>query len=84
MNLSIRPEKIAIDEEVTDDMVSMEGTIETRVYLGVMTQITVSLGDGARLVALEQAWHRARADDRWEPGMKVRIGWSAENCLVLR
>jgi spermidine/putrescine transport system ATP-binding protein len=84
VNLSIRPEKIAIDEEVTDDMVSMEGTIEARVYLGVMTQITVGLGDGARLVALEQAWHRARADDRWEPGMQVKIGWSSENCLVLR
>ncbi len=36
-------------------------TIEARVYLGVMTQITVSLGDGARLVALEQATYRARA-----------------------
>jgi len=84
VNLSIRPEKIAIGEEVTPDMVSLQGTIEARVYLGVMTQITVGLGDGARLVALEQAWHRARADDRWEPGMQVRIGWSAENCLVLR
>jgi spermidine/putrescine transport system ATP-binding protein len=84
VNLSIRPEKIAIDEEVTDEMVTLEGTIEARVYLGVMTQITVGLGDGARLVALEQAWHRARADDRWEPGMKVKIGWSPDNCLVLR
>jgi spermidine/putrescine transport system ATP-binding protein len=84
VNLSIRPEKIAIDEEVTPEMVSMEGKIEARVYLGVMTQITVGLGDGARLVALEQAWHRSRADDRWEPGMKVKIGWSPVNCLVLR
>jgi spermidine/putrescine transport system ATP-binding protein len=84
VNLSIRPEKIAIDEEVTPEMVTLEGTIEARVYLGVMTQITVALGDGARLVALEQAWHRARADDRWEPGMKVKIGWSPDNCLVLR
>jgi spermidine/putrescine transport system ATP-binding protein len=84
VNLSIRPEKIAIDEEVTPEMVTLEGTIEARVYLGVMTQITVALGDGARLVALEQAWHRARADDRWEPGMKVNIGWSPDNCLVLR
>jgi ABC-type Fe3+/spermidine/putrescine transport system ATPase subunit len=84
VNLSIRPEKIAIDEEVTPEMVTLEGTIEARVYLGVMTQITVALGDGARLVALEQAWHRARADDRWEPGMKVKIGWSSDNCLVLR
>ncbi len=84
VNVSIRPEKIAIDEEVTDAMFSLEGTIEARVYLGVMTQITVALGNGARLVALEQAWHRARADDRWEPGMTVRIGWEPENCLVLR
>jgi spermidine/putrescine transport system ATP-binding protein len=85
VNLSIRPEKIAIDEEVDEaSMVSMQGTIEARVYLGVMTQITVGLGDGARLVALEQAWHRARADERWEPGMTVKIGWQPENCLVLR
>ena len=70
VNLSIRPEKIAIDEEVDDSMVSLDGTVEARVYLGVMTQLTVSLGDGARLVALEQAWHRARADERWEPGWR--------------
>ncbi len=84
VNLSIRPEKIAIGEEVTPQMVTLEGKIEARVYLGVMTQITVSLGNGARLVALEQAWHRARADDRWEPGMPVKLGWLPENCLVLR
>jgi spermidine/putrescine transport system ATP-binding protein len=84
VNVAIRPEKIAIDEEVTDDMVSVDGRVEARVYLGVMTQITVDLGHGARLVALEQAWHRARADDRWEPGMRVRLGWEAKNCLVLR
>jgi spermidine/putrescine transport system ATP-binding protein len=85
VNLSIRPEKIAIDEEVDPDtMVTMEGTIEARVYLGVMTQVTVGLGDGARLVALEQAWHRSRADDRWEPGMTIKLGWQPEHCLVLR
>ena len=84
VNLSVRPEKIAIEEEVEEGMVTMEGEIEARVYLGVMTQITVSLGDGARLVALEQAWSKSRADDRWEPGMKVKLGWLPENCLVLR
>jgi spermidine/putrescine transport system ATP-binding protein len=84
VNLSVRPEKIAIDEEIEDQMFTLEGTIQARIYLGVMTQITVSLGDGAHLVALEQAWHRARADDRWEPGMPVRIGWRPEHCLVLR
>jgi spermidine/putrescine transport system ATP-binding protein len=84
VNLSVRPEKIAIGEEVDDSMVSVEGRIEARVYLGVMTQITVSLGGDARLVALEQAWHRARAEERWEPGMTVKLGWQPEHCLVLR
>jgi spermidine/putrescine transport system ATP-binding protein len=84
VNLSVRPEKIALDEEVESGMVDLEGMVEARVYLGVTTQVTVSLGDGARLVALEQATHRARADDRWEPGMKVRLGWRPEHCLILR
>ena len=48
------------------------------------TQITVSLGDGASLVALEQATYRASADDRWEPGTQIKIGWHPEHCLVLR
>jgi spermidine/putrescine transport system ATP-binding protein len=84
VNLSVRPEKIAIDEEIADGMIVLDGTIENRVYLGVATQVTVSLGDGGRVVALEQAWHRARPDDRWEAGMPVKIGWSPEHCLVLR
>jgi spermidine/putrescine transport system ATP-binding protein len=84
VQVSVRPEKIAIDDEVEAGMVSIEGTIEGRVYLGVSTQITVGLGNGARLVALEQATYRASADDRWEPGMKIRMGWHAENSIVLR
>jgi spermidine/putrescine transport system ATP-binding protein len=84
VNLSVRPEKIAVDEDVEPGMVSLEGDVEARVYLGVSTQITVSLGNGDRVVALEQATYRSTADDRWEPGTKVRIGWRPEHCLVLR
>ena len=84
VRLSVRPEKIAVDEEIEDGMVRLKGVVEGRVYLGVSTQITVSLGDGARLVALEQATYRASAEDRWEPGMEVSLGWHPENCLVLR
>ena len=83
VNLSVRPEKIAVDE-LEEGMVTLEGTIEARVYLGVTTQITVSVGDGASLVALEQATYRSSADDRWDPGTKVRLGWHPEHCLVLR
>ena len=71
-------------EDVEQGMVRLEGTIEARVYLGVMTQITVSLGDGANLVALEQQTYRADAADRWEVGQRIAIGWRPEHCLVLR
>lgn len=84
VNIAIRPEKIAVDEEIEEGMVTVEGEIASRLYLGVMTQITVSLGNGAHLVALEQAWYRARADDRWEPGMTIKLGWHPRHCLVLQ
>ena len=84
VNLSVRPEKIAIDEEVEPGMVSLDGEVEARVYLGVSTQITVSLGKGDRVVALEQATYRASPENRWEPGTTVKIGWHPEHCLVLR
>jgi spermidine/putrescine transport system ATP-binding protein len=83
VQLSVRPEKIALDE-LEKGMVSIDGTIEQRVYQGVNTQVTISLGNGARLVALEQNTYRAHSTDRWEPGTKVKVGWHADHCLVLR
>ncbi|MGZ5336230.1 MAG: ABC transporter ATP-binding protein [Solirubrobacterales bacterium] len=83
VQIAVRPEKIALDE-LEQGMVSLEGVIEQRVYQGVNTQVTVSLGNGARLVALEQNTFRARSDNRWDLGTKVRLGWHPEHCLVLR
>jgi spermidine/putrescine transport system ATP-binding protein len=83
VQISVRPEKIALDD-LEDGMVSLKGTIEQRIYQGITTQVTVSLGEGARLVALEQQTYRAEADARWEPGTQVTVGWHPEHCLVLR
>ena len=44
----------------------------------------VELAPGVRLVALEQNTYRARSDDRWELGTRVRLGWRPEHGLVLR
>ena len=70
--------------ELEPGMVSLDGTVVQRVYLGMTTQVTVSLGRGAKLVAVEQQTYRARADERWEPGATVKVGWHPEHCLVLR
>ncbi|MSO40967.1 MAG: ABC transporter ATP-binding protein [Solirubrobacterales bacterium] len=83
VQLSVRPEKITLDD-FERGMVTLEGTVAERVYQGVNTQVTISLGDGASVVALEQQTYRASADDRWEPGAKVKLGWHPDHCLVLR
>jgi spermidine/putrescine transport system ATP-binding protein len=84
VHLSVRPEKIALDELLEDGMVSLEGTVVERVYLGTTTQVIVELAPSVRLVALEQNTYRARSDDRWELGARVRLGWRPEHGLVLR
>jgi spermidine/putrescine transport system ATP-binding protein len=83
VRIAVRPEKIAIGE-LEDGMVSLDGVVEQRVYLGMTTQVTVSVGNGAKVVAVEQLKYRASADDRWEPGTAVKVGWHPEHCLVLR
>ncbi len=81
--LSIRPEKIFI-EDIDEGMFGVEGEVVERVYLGTTTQLIVELAPGARIVALEQNVSRSRAEDRWEVGHKVKLGWHPRHALVLR
>jgi spermidine/putrescine transport system ATP-binding protein len=84
VQLSVRPEKIAIDDEIGEGMVTVDGRVVERVYVGTSTQVIVELAAGVRLMALEQNWLRARSDDRWEIGDRVKLGWQPEHALVLR
>ena len=83
IQLSVRPEKVWLDE-LEEGMVSIDGTIVERVYVGTTTQVIVELEPGVRLVALAQNTARARSDDRWEIGDRIKLGWHPEHALVLR
>ena len=83
MQLSVRPEKIWLDQ-LEPGMVSLEGSIVERVYVGTTTQVIVELEPGVRLVALEQNTARVEVHDRWNIGDRVRLGWHPEHSLVLR
>jgi spermidine/putrescine transport system ATP-binding protein len=83
VHLSVRPEKIWLDE-LEEGMVSIEGTIVERVYVGTTTQVIVELAPGMRVTALEQNTARARSDDRSQIGDRVRLGWHREHARVLR
>jgi spermidine/putrescine transport system ATP-binding protein len=79
----VRPEKIFLDD-LEDGMVSVEGEIVERIYLGTTTQVIVQLAPDVRMVALEQNTARSLAEDRWEIGARVKLGWHPEHALVLR
>ena len=89
VQIAVRPEKVAVDEigvepyRIEPEMFTVEGEIESKVYLGVGNQLTLKLAGGGRLVALEQATYRMRAEEQWEVGQRVRIGWHPEHCMVL-
>jgi len=83
VQLSVRPEKIWLDQ-LEPGMVSLEGSIVERVYVGTTTQVIVELEPGVRLVALEQNTARVEVHDRWNIGDRVRLGWRPEHSLVLR
>lgn len=89
VQIAVRPEKVAVDESgaepyaIEPEMFTVEGEIESKVYLGVGNQLTLKLDNGGRLVALEQATYRMRADEQWEVGQRVNIGWHPEHCMVL-
>jgi spermidine/putrescine transport system ATP-binding protein len=80
---SVRPEKIFLSD-IEDGMVTVSGKIAERIYLGTTTQVIIELAPGVRVVSLEQNWDRSRADDRWEIGESVRLGWRPEHARILR
>ena len=84
VHCSVRPEKIFLGDLVEDDMVSVEGEIVERIYLGTTTQVIIELGPDVRVISLEQNTDRSRADDRWEIGQRIKLGWHPEHALVLR
>ena len=84
VQLSVRPEKLWIDE-LEDGMAEVEGTVAERVYLGTTTQLIVELGAGrAASSRSSRTPARARSDDRWELGDRVRLGWQPAHGQVLR
>jgi spermidine/putrescine transport system ATP-binding protein len=82
VSVAIRPEKIWMSD-FTPAMVQTPGTIVSTSYHGATTQYLVSVGTGITLTVLEQNLPTMRADNRWNPGDRVDIGWLPEHAVVL-
>jgi spermidine/putrescine transport system ATP-binding protein len=83
----VRPEKLelhALNGTPGDGRASVEGRVESSLYLGTATQVTVTLGDGTRMTVLvpntdEEA--RSRLPAAGEP---ARLTWSDSNIHMVK
>jgi spermidine/putrescine transport system ATP-binding protein len=84
----VRPEKLVLrsagEDGVGADGASVEGQVESSLYLGTATQMVVRLGDDTRMTVLvpnadAEARHQLPA-----AGDAARLSWSSENIHIVR
>jgi spermidine/putrescine transport system ATP-binding protein len=83
----VRPEKLHIarpDEPSDGALPSVEGTVESSLYLGTSTQIIVDLGDGVRMTVLHPNASEAERQRLPGGGARVRLSWSPEHMHLVR
>ena len=82
----VRPEKLEIHPAHTgiDGRPSVEGDIESSVYLGTATQVVVRLADGTGMTVLVPNADTEARRRLPGPGDAVRLAWSSENIHMVR
>jgi spermidine/putrescine transport system ATP-binding protein len=82
----VRPEKLQIDDaaSVPNGYPSVEGEVESSVYLGTSTQIVVRLGGDVRMTVLVPNADEALRQRLPGGGARVRLSWAPEHIHVVR
>jgi spermidine/putrescine transport system ATP-binding protein len=83
----VRPEKLTLDgvaDSTGDDRASVEGQVESSLYLGTATQMVVRLADGTQMTVLVPNADAAARRGLPAPGDPARLTWSDENIHIVR
>jgi spermidine/putrescine transport system ATP-binding protein len=83
----VRPEKLVLEQAEAPsggDRPSVEGQVESSLYLGTATQMVVRLGDGTRMTVLVPNADAEARRDLPAPGDAARLSWSDENIHIVR
>ena len=83
----VRPEKLQIerqDEPAQGDRPSVEGTVESSVYLGTATQIVVRLAGDVPMTVLVPNADEAERGRLPGGGARVRLSWAPEHIHLVR
>ncbi len=83
----VRPEKLRIQrasEPADGDRPSVEGIVESSLYLGTATQFVVRLPDGVAMTVLVPNADEGERHSLPAAGVPVRLTWSSEHTHVVR
>jgi spermidine/putrescine transport system ATP-binding protein len=83
----VRPEKLRVtlvEEPVPGDRPSVEGLVESSLYLGTATQMVVRLTDGVAMTVLVPNADEAERQRLPGAGARVRLSWAADHMHVVR
>ncbi|MEX1141246.1 MAG: ABC transporter ATP-binding protein [Thermoleophilaceae bacterium] len=83
----VRPEKLEVldgDEPAPLDRPSVEGRVESSLYLGTATQIVVELAGGVRMTVLVPNADDALRQRLPGGGARVRLAWAPEHMHIVR
>jgi spermidine/putrescine transport system ATP-binding protein len=81
----VRPEKLSLTPTgSSDDGPSVEGQVESSLYLGTATQMVVKLADGTRMTVLVPNADTEARRDLPAAGDTARLTWSDENIHIVR
>jgi spermidine/putrescine transport system ATP-binding protein len=84
----VRPEKLRVAlvdgaTATSDGSPSVEGVVESSVYLGTATQIVVGLGEGVRMTVLVPNADEAERQRLPGGGARVKLSWEPEHMHVV-
>jgi spermidine/putrescine transport system ATP-binding protein len=83
----VRPEKLELhplDAGAPGGRPSVEGIIESSLYLGTATQVVVKLADGTAMTVLVPNTDEAARQRMPGAGAKVRLAWANEHIHIVR
>ena len=83
----VRPEKLTlsrVEATAPDGRPSVEGTVESALYLGTATQVLVRLPGAVRVTVLVPSSDEAMREGLPAAGDAVRISWAGEHTHVVR
>jgi spermidine/putrescine transport system ATP-binding protein len=83
----VRPEKLELhrkDDPVPSGRASVEGIIESSLYLGTATQVVVKLGDGTGMTVLVPNIDEEARQRMPGAGADVRLAWAGEHIHMVR